>query len=258
MSTDKWETKITKIEPNKILIHGYRLDELMGKISYPQMIYLLIKGELPSENIGRMLDIMLVSSVDHGVTPPSTLAALTSASTGAPINAAISAGVLSINDFHGGAIEKCMKTIVQIKKLSKDKNISLKEACVETAKSFREKKKRFSGFGHRIHTQDPRTVKLIDSAKSLGISGENVEVLLNIQQAIKETSGKDLPVNVDGALAGLLLEIGMPVELANTFFIMARIPGLVSHIYEEKTTQKPMRKINPSTYVYTGKEERSL
>jgi citrate synthase len=109
MSEDSWKTTITKIEPNKIVIRGYQVDQLMGKLSYPQIIFLLIKGELPNKSVGKMLDAILVSSVDHGVTPPSCQAAITAASTGASLNAALSAGILSINEFHGGAIEHSEK-----------------------------------------------------------------------------------------------------------------------------------------------------
>jgi citrate synthase len=68
MNGESWNTAITKIEPNKILVRGYRVNELMGKVSFPQMVYLLIKGEMPSENVGQMIEAILVSSVDHGVT----------------------------------------------------------------------------------------------------------------------------------------------------------------------------------------------
>ena len=111
MNGESWNTAITKIEPNKIVVRGYRVDELMGKVSYPQMIYLLIKGEMPSEKVGQMIEAILVSSVDHGVTPPSCQAAVTVASTGATLNAAIASGILAINEFHGGAIEQCMRTL---------------------------------------------------------------------------------------------------------------------------------------------------
>ncbi len=78
----------------------------MGKISFSQAIYLVLKGELPSPEVGRLLDAIFVSSVDHGAGPPSVLAARTVASTGAELNAAVAAGVLAINRFHGGAIEE--------------------------------------------------------------------------------------------------------------------------------------------------------
>jgi citrate synthase len=105
MSDLQWKTAITKIEPNNISIRGYALADLMGSVSFPQMVYLLFKGELPPENVGKMIEAILVSSVDHGTTPPSALSAITVASTGAPLNASVAAGILAISQFHGGAIE---------------------------------------------------------------------------------------------------------------------------------------------------------
>jgi citrate synthase len=81
---------------------------------------------------------------------------------------------------------------------------------------------------------------------------------LAIQEALKTVSGKDLPINVDGAIAAVLCEIDIPSELANAFFIMARLPGLVAHIYEEKTQFKPMRRIDFSRAEYDGPAERDL
>ena len=83
----KWQTKITKVEPNNVMVRGYPIQDLMGKISYAQGLYLAIKGELPDEKAGKMMEVILVSSIDHGGSPPSPLAARTVVSTGAPVNA---------------------------------------------------------------------------------------------------------------------------------------------------------------------------
>ena len=96
MKEETWKTAITKVEPNKLLLRGYRIDELMGNITFAQAVFLAIKGELPSEKEARMIDAMLVSSIDHGVTPPSCLSARTIASAGAPLNAALAGGILAI------------------------------------------------------------------------------------------------------------------------------------------------------------------
>ena len=113
MSEEKWPTAITKIESNEVAVRGYRIDELMGHLSFGQVAYLVLKGELPSPEVGRLMDAMLVSSIDHGATPPSALATHTAASTGATLNASIAAGVLSINRYHGGAIEGCMRLLLE-------------------------------------------------------------------------------------------------------------------------------------------------
>jgi citrate synthase len=258
MDTATWQTAITKIEPNKIVIRGYKLDQLMGKISFPQMIYLLIKGEIPDQSIGKVIDAILVSSVDHGVTPPSCQTAVTATSTGAPLNAALASGVLSINEFHGGAIEKCMRVLETAMEIVQKEKVTLDKAAKKVVKSYLDKKKKIMGYGHRIHTDDPRTDRLFRLAKDNGISGKYIEMSQAIQNALLETSGKDLPINVDGAIAAVLCELNIPSELANAFFIIARLPGLLAHIYEEKTRYKPMRRIDFTKAVYDGPDERNI
>ncbi len=258
MSDLHWKTAITKVEPNKLTVRGYKLDDLIGKVSYAQMVYLLFKGEMPSENIGKMIEAILVSSVDHGTTPPSVLSALTVASTGAPLNAAVAAGILSISKFHGGAIEDCMLILHQAMDLIKNDGTSFDQAAEQIINEYRQVKKRLSGFGHRYHTNDPRTHKLFALAGELGVAGDYVKLAETFVHKLKEITGKDLPLNVDGAIAALLCEMDFDPMLANAFFMIARVPGLVAHIYEEKTRYKPMRKIHPTDVEYDGPENREL
>jgi citrate synthase len=250
-----WKTAVTKIEPNKISVRGKKLDELMGTTSYSQMVYLLLKGEMPSENIGKMIEAILVSSVDHGTTPPSALSAMTVASTGAPLNAAVAAGILAISQFHGGAIEECMLILKQGMEVSETEGVSLQEAADKVIDDYRVVKKRLSGFGHRLHTNDPRTTKLFALAKEYGVAGRYVELADCFVAGIEKSLGKKLPLNVDGAIAALLCEMNFDPILANAFFMIARVPGLVAHIYEEKTRFKPMRKIHPTDVEYDGPEQ---
>src|SRR5437667_14389 len=106
---DRWRTALTSIAPNKILIRGYPVDEMMGRLSFAEAVYLLLMGELPTPAIGRMFNAILVSSLDHGVTPPSTLAARNVATSGAPMKDCVAAGVLAFGPHHGGDIESCMR-----------------------------------------------------------------------------------------------------------------------------------------------------
>ena len=256
MSELHWKTAITEVQPNKINLRGYPVNKLMGKISFAQGIYLALKGEFPSVEVGKLVDAIFVSSIDHGASPPSVLAARTVASTGAELNSAIAAGVLAISRFHGGAIEEGMKLFFKIAKQMDDTSKDKNEVILEVLKEMREKKKRASGFGHRIHTQDPRTKKLFALAEELGLAGIYVQIALGIEKTLEELSGKSLPINVDGAIAALLCELGFSPEVGNAFFIIARVPGLVAHIQEEKTRMRPMRKIHPQNYEYDGPQER--
>ncbi len=256
--SEKWKTAITKVEPNKLLIRGYRLDELMGRLSFAEVVYLILKGELPPPAVAQVLNAILVSSIDHGATPPSTLAARTVASTGASLNASLAAGVLSINRHHGGAIENCMQVLKEAVEQKRDGGLTAGEAAASLVKFRRQKGLKLPGYGHRVHTNDPRTAKLFSIAREAGVAGEFVEMAQAIQEAFARETGKELPINVDGAIAALLCEMDFPVELANAVFIIARIPGLTAHVYEEMTTQKPMRIISPADHQYDGPAERKL
>ena len=254
MSELHWKTAITEVLPNKVSLRGYPIDELMGKISFAQAIYLVLKGKFPSPEVGKLVDAMFVSSVDHGSSPPSVLAARTVASTGSELNSAIASGVLAISRYHGGAIEEGMILFHGIAGRMEEKGNPEKEAVAEVLTEMKAQKKRASGFGHRIHTQDPRTQKLFALAEELGLAGKFVQIARTVEEELAQRLGKALPINVDGAIAALLCELDIPPEIGNAFFIIARVPGLVAHIHEEKTRMRPMRKIHPSDYEYDGPE----
>jgi citrate synthase len=247
-----WKTAITSVEPNKISLRGYPIDQLIGKISFSQGIYLALKGDLPSEKIGRMIDAILVSSIDHGATPPSILAARTVASTGAPLSSAVAAGVLAISRLHGGAIEEGMEQILSVARRADAEKITEKEAASRVVAEAKASKRRLSGFGHRIHTDDPRSKRLFALARELGLAGRHLAIASALEDALAASSGKRLPLNVDGAIAAVLCDLGFPTSVANAFFILARVAGMVAHIEEERHREKPMRRIHPSDHEYDG------
>ncbi len=258
MRDEAWKTSITKVEPNKLTLRGYKIDELMGAVTFPQVVFLTIKGELPDERTAKMLDTMLVSSVDHGVTPPSCITARTIASTGSPLNAALAGGILAISRHHGGAIEDAMRMLLDAVDKKRAAGTTTPETAMAVVKEAGEKKKRLPGIGHRIHTNDPRTPRLFQIASDLGFAGEYVEMAKALADAVEQNSGKHLPINVDGAIAALLCEMEFSPQLANAFFMMARIPGLVAHIYEEQTTMRPMRHIDTKKHEYAGAEGKTV
>lgn len=258
MPEEKWMTAITEVKPNRIMTRGYLIDELMGKITFSQAIYLVITGELPSPEVGRLLDAIFVSSVDHGASPPSVLTARTVASTGADLNDAVAAGVLAISRLHGGAIEEGQRFFLEIAKRADAQGIDEDAAAKIVFDEMKAKGKRASGFGHRLHIKDPRTAKLFGLAAELGLAGRHVRIARAAEKAIAAQFGKPLPINVDGAIAALLCDLGIPPEIGNAFFIISRVPGLVAHINEEKTRMKPMRRIDPEGYCYDGPAQRKL
>ncbi len=256
MGKHHWKSAVTHVEPNRILLRGYPIETLMGNHSYADAVYLALRGELPDEATARMVDAVLVSCVDHGVTPPSIIAAITAASSGSPLNAAIAAGVLAISRHHGGAIESCMEFLAAAVASGKDRDEKPEETARRTEKEYRDAGKRVSGYGHQLHSDDPRTVRLFELADELDIAGPHVEMARLVEEALGAASGKRLPLNADGAIAAVLLEMEFEPALANAFFIMSRLPGMVAHIQEEYTRQRPIRPIDPFDAEYDGPPER--
>lgn len=258
MSEQTWSQPITKIEPNKVAVRGYRIDELMGRLPFAHVVYLVLKGDLPSESQGRVMDALLVSSVDHGATPPSVLAARTVASGGAPLTAGIAGGIMTINRWHGGAIEGCMRVLLEAVERKRESGQDALAAARELVGEYREQKKRIPGYGHRIHTDDPRTRRLFSICEEEGVAGDYVEMGGALRRALQETLGKDLPMNVDGAIAAVLCELGFPPEMGNSLFAISRTVGLTAHVFDEISNQRPMRRISPTAQEYNGPEEREL
>jgi citrate synthase len=258
MTDVRWKTAITKVIPNRLLLRGYPIEELIGRISFSQAIFLVIKGEMPDAREVKMIDAMLVSSIDHGVTPPSCIAARTVASAGSSLSAAIAAGVLAISKHHGGAIEDSMHVFQSAVRRKREAQKSEEEIAEALVREYRESKKRLPGYGHRFHTSDPRTTRLFEIAAELGIARDHVAIAKAIESAIEGNTGKKLPINVDGAIGALLCEMDFPPELGNGFFMMARVPGLIAQVFEEQSRMKPMRLVNPRDHEYDGKSERKL
>lgn len=258
MPEPTWKQPITKIEPNKVAVRGYRIDELMGRVPFAHVVYLTLKGELPTPAQGRVMDALLVASVDHGATPPSALAARTVASGGAPLTTGIAAGIMTINRHHGGAIEGCMRVLLEAVTRQRESGTDAATAAHALVTDYRAQKRRIPGYGHRIHSADPRTAKLLALAQDEGVAGDYVVMAKAIHGALQDVLGKNLPLNVDGAIAAVLCEMDFPPEMGNGLFAIARTVGLTAHVFDEITAQRAMRRISPTAHEYNGPEERTL
>jgi citrate synthase len=257
---EKWRTALTSIQPNKILLRGYPLDEIMGRLSFGEAIYLLLVGDCPTPAIGRLMEALLVSFIDHGATPPSTLAARNTATTGAPLRACVAAGVLGFGRYHGGDIESCMQFLDAGLELVR-KGMSYRDAATEIVERWEPTGETLPGFGHRFHTRDPRAARLFQMALELEVEGTHiqmiraVEMLLHTRQQPDEPS---VPINIDGAIAAVCSDLGMPPTVANALFIISRVPGIAAQAQEEISREHPMRRIDPKDYLYDGPSERRL
>jgi citrate synthase len=258
--TAVWRTAITSVQPNRILLRGYPLDEAMGRLSFAETIYLLFIGELPSPAIGKLMEALLVSTIDHGPMPPSTVAARSVATTGAPLRASVAAGVLAFGRYHGGDIESCMRFLERGVALVRQGH-SYSQAAERIVAEQRERGDPIPGFGHRIHTHDPRSARLFQMALELELDGQYQAMSRAVERVLNAERGPDephIPINVDGAIAAVSGDLGLPPELGNALFIVARVPGLIAQAYEEQQREAPMRQIDAAAHVYDGPSERRL
>jgi citrate synthase len=259
--TTTWTTALTSIEPNKILVRGYPIDELMARVSFGDAIYLLLTGDLPSPAISRLIDAMLVSFIDHGATPPPTLSARNAATTGASIRGAVAAGVLGFGRHYGGDIVACRQRL--------DEGLAIWRSGVPMAEAAARLADRLietgdippPGFGHRFHRTDPRATRLLQIAHELEVDHEYTQLLRGLELALSrhaELADRALPVNIDGAIAAVTADLGLPPEVADALLIISRVPGLAAHVLEEQRRERPMRVIDPKAHRYDGPSERRL
>lgn len=239
-------TAISKVETDKILTRGYNQRDLIEKIRYNDMIFLLLKGRLPSIKESRMFNHVLVSFCDHGVTPPSTQTARLVASSGSPMNSAVAGALLSFGHKHAGAIQKAME-IYQSKVdsliLTNDHDIDNKQIAALAIDIYNEYiigNKKIPGFGHRYHNVDPRADKLMELAIQEGFVGPHIKLALAVEDLVYQK--KKIRLNVDGANAAILSDLGFDPELGLGVFMIGRIPGIIAHIHEENIEEDEFRK----------------
>lgn len=250
----KWKTSITRVKPNQLTTRGYLQEDLIENISFSEMIHLLIKGKLPSKNEAKMLGAVLVSFCDHGVTPPSTQAARLMASTGSPLHACIAGGLLAFGKNHAGAIEKAMQIF--------QKGINLREANIseiaeQIVNYFLNNNKKIYGFGHRYHNEDPRAPKLMELARKYNCFNKHSELAVTIEDLLFDKKG--IRMNIDGANGAILSDMGFDWSVGSGIFMIGRLPGILTHVNEEKTRESAFRKFFEIEEIYyDGNVDKSI
>lgn len=240
------KTAISKVETDKIVTRGYNQRDLIEKIRYSDMIYLLLKGKLPTIREGKIFNHVLVSFCDHGVTPPSTQTARLVASSGSPINSAVAGALLSFGHKHAGAIQKAMELYqskVNSLILTQDRDLDNKQIAslaIDIYNEYIVGDKKIPGFGHRYHNVDPRADKIMDLAIKEGFVGPHIKLALAVEDLVSEK--KNIRLNIDGANAAILSDLGFSPEMGLGVFMIGRVPGIIAHINEERMEEEEFRR----------------
>lgn len=233
------------------------LDSADPTESFSGIIYRAVTGETKVEkNRARMIEAMIVASVDHGVTPPSAQATILAASVRPSYEMAIASGVGAITDVHGGAGAKAAEFFKQCGEKAKKDKITKDEATHAVLTDYMREGKRIEGLGHRVHTQDPRRNVLWEMADKSKLAGPCVEISKIVGDIFEKVRGMSLPINVDGVIGAIVADMGLRPDLAKALFVFGRVAGLSAHYFEEVASQTQMRRINFADAVYKGRELR--
>ncbi|MFF1819265.1 citryl-CoA lyase [Kribbella sp. NPDC058245] len=250
-AADWWATGISDIAPGTIRFHGYAIEDLIGAVSFPQMIWLMVRGNLPTAGQTSLLERTLVAAVDHGPQAPSIAAARMAASCGLPLNNAIATGVNLLGDIHGGAGQQCLELLYDLDRTG--------QHPADLVASYKARKAYLPGFGHRFHPHDPRRDPLIEAAHQAvaegTISGHHLQTALALESALAP-----VPMNVDGATATIYAELGFDPPLARGLFILSRSVGLLAHAHEQSKEPTRLKGPLPRSILptYTGPPPRDL
>ncbi len=214
----KFKTTISTTKNGEHAIRGHNITELLSKHSFSEVILLLLRGDLGTTNETKLLEAMLVASVENGIEAPSLFVPRIVAASGNDMHVALAASCLAIGSKHGGAAEACAALLTS--------NKTAEEIVADT--------KVIAGFGHKIYkTEDPRATALYNKARELGFAATYFEKAYAIEKALATKKNKTLPLNIDGAIAATLLELKLDPRLGKALFMIARIVGASAHILEE-------------------------
>jgi citrate synthase len=264
LAAEYWRTDIIDIHPGSIRTRGYPIEELIGTLSFPQMIWLMLRGELPSQPQARLLEAALVASVDHGPHAPSIAIARMAVSCGLPLNGAMASALNTLDDVHGGAGQQAIELYDAIAQ-RRAQGVALQAAVEQQIDAFTAAHGKYlPGFGHRFHPVDPRATRLlalVDAAVTDGVvGGAYAEIARSVEQVLQQRKQRPIPMNIDGATAVIYAELGFAAELARGVFCLSRAVGILAHAWEQRgrgeRNKGPMPRQLP--YRYSGAAPRHL
>ena len=248
---DWWRTSIIDMEPGRIAFRGHRIEDLIGSVSFAQMVWLMTRGALPGAGEAALLEAALVSAVDHGPQAPSIAAARMAVTCGLSLNGAMANAVNMLDDVHGGAGEQAVTLYHAI-----DAAGGAEMAPTVLAAWQRDNGKFVPGFGHRFHKpvdpRAPRLLALVDAAAADGVvSGRFATIGRAIEATLAEVKGRAIPMNIDGATAVIYAELGFEAPLARGLFCLSRSVGAMAHGWEQMQQGGRNKGPTPPAYRWT-------
>jgi len=233
-----WRTEIIEMEPGVIRLRGYPVEDLIGRVGYAEMVWLLTRGELPRRAQARLLEAAMVAGVDHGPQAPGIAIARMAMTCGVGLNNAMASGLNVLGDVHGGAGEQALELYLEAVRVTTE-GASAEAAAGQVVERFEARGGRYlPGFGHRYHPIDPRVaplLALVDEAARAGeVEGRVRAVASAIEAEIERRKGHRIPMNIDGVSAVVYGELGFDAALARGLFCLSRSVGILAHAWEQR------------------------
>ncbi|MCA9368921.1 MAG: citryl-CoA lyase [Pseudomonadales bacterium] len=253
MSQDlSFTTTISGHTDKDLELRGIPLTELISEANFVSTFFLSLTGRKPNVAEEKVLNALLVAAIDHGINPASGFVPRVVASSGNEMLTCMATSLLALGPYHGGAITGAMKVLQEVNEKGDDK-----EAAAQwLVKKFRSEKKRVPGFGHPIYKKvDPRSQQLFQLARDVGLSLDYIHIAKAIETTLEEETLKTLVINIDGAMAALLLTMGIAPEAGNAVFGVARVAGSVAHILEEQRSGQWVRRVPAEDVTYSFKKD---
>lgn len=267
--SDWWATSIIEMKPGMIRYRGYAIEDLIGRVGFAEMVYLLTRGELPSKPAAKLLEAALVAAVDHGPQAPSIAIARMAMTCGVGINNAMASATNVLGDVHGGAGEQCVELFgavaARLPEGARDAEAITKAVTEEIDALAARGIRHVPGFGHRFHHLDPRAPRILslvdEAAKEGAVSGLFAAIGRTVEDVIAQRrGGKRVPMNIDGATGVVFAELGFPPPLCRGLFVLSRSVGCLAHAWEE--SQSDYRNKGPiprdQIWTYTGPGPRKV
>ncbi|MGF1659004.1 MAG: citryl-CoA lyase [Rubrimonas sp.] len=253
--SDWWRTSIIDMAPGRIAFRGHPVETLIGNVTFPQMIWLLTRGDLPTDAQAKLLEAALVAAVDHGPQAPSIATARMAVTCGLGLNGALASAVNMLDDVHGGAGEQAVELYCAIDAAAQATPLD-RAAAAQIDRWRAERSKYLPGFGHRFHKpvdpRAPRLLGLVDEAAAQGVvSGRFAAIARAVEAELAGRRGAPVPMNIDGATAVIYAELGFAAPLARGLFCLSRSVGAVAHAWEQMQQGGRNKGPTPPAYRWT-------
>ncbi|WP_417318577.1 citryl-CoA lyase [Emcibacter sp.] len=226
---------ISTSTPETITVRGKDLcKDLIGKIDFTEYFWLLVTGTEPTPTQRFFADAVLVSIAEHGLVPSVVAARMTYAAAPEAFQGAVASGLLGCGSVVLGSAEVCGRFISELVDQARSENLEFEEAARRGVQALRAEKKAIPGFGHPLHADgDPRGNLLLKLAEEKEVAGSHIRMLYAVRKVIPEIIGRDLPINVNGAIPTVMLDVGFPLDALKGISLLARTASLIGHLQEE-------------------------